>query len=124
MTKVEKSSTTSQKKGGREKGTPNKKTEWIFELCQKNNFDPIQALIDVAKNNWEALGYSGPEIEKQGFQGVMVLEPVISMDHRIDAMKTLTSYMYPKRKAVEISNEGEANSGFKFQLVPPDDAKA
>lgn len=115
MSNVEKSSTIKKKTGGRVKGTPNKSTEYIFDLCKKNNFDPIEALIHVAKNNWEKLGYSSPEIEKQGFQGIVTYEPVVSMDHRIDAMKTLVSYMYPKRKAIEHSlSDNEKNAAFTF----------
>jgi len=100
--KVQKSSTT-RNHGGRKKGTPNKSTDYIFDLCEKNNFDPIQALIWVAQNNWKSLGYRDSHIEKQGFQGVVTSEPIISVDHRIDAMKSLTGYMYPKRKAIEMT---------------------
>jgi hypothetical protein len=102
-TKVQKTGTMRKKHGGRQKGTPNKSTEYLFELCKQNDFDPIQGLIWVAQNDWKSLGYDTGEIERQGFQGIVVTESVISLEHRVDAMKTLTAYMYPKRKAIEMS---------------------
>jgi hypothetical protein len=106
--KVGKNSTPSQTKekvGGRKKGTPNKDTTWIFELCQKHDFDPLEVLILVAKNEWQALGYSEGTIESIGYQGSVSVEPLISIKDRIDASKTLVGFMYPKRKSVEIKDE-------------------
>lgn len=114
QSKVEKSSTTRNKTGGRKKGTPNKDTEYIQNLLEKKNFCPIELMIMVAQNDWAGLGYSEPEFEKQGFQGVTFYEPVISMDHRITAAKTLISYLYPKRKAIEHSVADDAKGSFTF----------
>lgn len=93
--------------GGRQKGTPNKSTDYIFELCAKHDFDPIEILILTAKNDWRALGFESPTITKFGFQGAVVEEPVITVDHALEATKTLVSYMYPKRKAIEVTSDSE-----------------
>lgn len=109
---------------GRPKGTPNKKTDWVFELCEKHNFDPLETLIYIAKGDWKSLGFAGPTIEKFGSGNATIEEYVINTGHIADAAKTLAKFMYPTRKAIEITNDSEAQNGFKFQLVPPDDAKA
>lgn len=101
--KVVKSSPTRQKAGGRVKGTPNKSTEYIQRVIEEKGFCPILTMVMIAQNDWEGLGYESPEYERQGFQGVTFSEPVITLDHRIVATKTLISYLYPKRKAIEHS---------------------
>ena len=121
-TKVEKNSDKRQKKGGRQKGTPNKSTEHIFKLCEKHDFDPVEVLILLAKKDWEGLGYSREFIERQGFQGHVIEEPVISTDHALDATKTLVAYMYPKRKAIEITND-DKNTGVIFMAYDPKNMK-
>lgn len=93
-----------EKTGGRKKGTPNKSTEWIFELCQKHNFDPIETLIHIAKCDFVALGYETNTIEKFTKSGDMYLDDRITIDHRLNAANSLTGYMYPKRKAIEIKD--------------------
>lgn len=103
---------------GRQKGTPNKSTEYIFDLCQKHDFDPIEILIYVAQADWESLGYPNPTIEKMGFQGNLVEELVISTEHRMDATKTLVSYMYPKRKAIEVKNTDPQSSTITLNYNP------
>ncbi len=105
---------------GRPKGSHNKKTEWLFELCEKHDFDPIETLIYYANGDWKALKYEKEMIIKAGFQGAMTEEFVISPDSRRQAAQFLVSYMYPKRKAIEHSiDEGSKNNGFAFQYIPP-----
>lgn len=120
--KVDKNNTTHKKHHGRQKGTPNKSTEHIFNLCAKHNFDPVEVLILLAKKDWQALGYENEYLEKQGFQGVVTYEPMITTDHSIDATKTLVSYMFPKRKAIEITNE-DKNSGVIFMAYDRNNIK-
>lgn len=121
-TKVEKSSTLNHealvktKVGGRVKGTPNKKTEWIFELCEKLEFDPVETLIYIAKGDWQKLGYKSEVLIKSGFQGAITEELVVSMDHRTDAAKHLMKFMYPTRKAVDINTESENGKGFTINF--------
>ena len=95
------------KNAGRKKGVPNKNTQLIFDLCQKNKFCPIETLILVGKGDWKSLGYESPEVEKMGLGGVKIFEDRIQLDHRIDACKKLIDYMYPKRKAIELTGDDE-----------------
>ena len=97
--------TSSQNKSGRPKGSLNKKSEHIFELCEKNNFDPVERLIYFAMGDWKKLGLDSKYIEKQGYQGVIVQELSVSIEIMKDATKDLMSFMYPKRKAVELSGD-------------------
>lgn len=101
QSKVEKTSTTHQKTGGRQKGTPNKSTEHIFNICKKHNIDPVEQMVLILKNDYQGLGYESPVITKQGFQGALIEEQVITLKDRLEAGKILIGYMYPKRKAIE-----------------------
>lgn len=118
MSKVAESSTKLQKTGGRQKGTPNKDTTYLMGLLDKNKFDPVEFLIKVANNDWKALGYDQPTYTKQGYQGIEYEENVITMDHRIDAAKSLVGYIYPKRKSVEITSV-DANAGVIMMSYNP-----
>lgn len=110
QTKVAESNTTKKKKhGGRVKGTPNKSTGFIQERCEALGLEPIDAIIYFAKGDYESLKL--PQyFEKQGFQGITTMELSISVDHRIDCLKTLVQYIYPKRKAIEHSIESAENN--------------
>lgn len=60
---------------GRKKGTPNKSSLPIEEVCRFHNCNPLEALIECMKD---------PE-------------------QRFNAAKELMQYLYPKRKALEVS---------------------
>lgn len=94
---------------GRKKGVLNRKTEHIFEICDRHKFDPIEILIYVSKNDWESLGYDSAECEKIGLGGVVAKEDRITLTLRVDAAKKLCEFMYPKRKAIEISGNDDEN---------------
>lgn len=66
------------KYGGRTKGTPNKKTQSLFDKCEAHGFDPFEALLEMAQEN---------------------IDPQI----KLGALKEVCSYLYPKRKAIEHS---------------------
>lgn len=67
------------KTGGRKRGTPNKATIPVAELCDAKGCNPIEALIEFCVS-------SNP-----GF--------------RFQAAKELSQYIHPKRKAIEHSGE-------------------
>ena len=102
-------SDTKRQAGGSRKGIPNKNTTYLIELLNKHNFDPAELLIHVAKGDYKALGYDNPTYTKQGYQGIEMEEYYITVDHRIDASKTLTAHVYPKRKAIEFNTENDDN---------------
>lgn len=70
-----------KKVAGRAKGTPNKSSLPIAELCAKHNCSPVEVLIRLALNDNEP-------------------------DRQLAAAKELCQYLYPKRKAVELSSAG------------------
>ncbi len=62
---------------GRKKGTPNKSTQSILELCEAMNFSPIEAMLKIASN----------QVHEKNFE----------------ALKEVCTYIYPKRKSLEHS---------------------
>ena len=66
------------KTGGRQKGTPNKKTREFQEIL--GDYNPLEALLKIIQNEETPL-----EIRNK-----------INLD--------LLAYMYPKRKAIEVSS--------------------
>lgn len=42
------------KMGGRVKGTPNKRTQLVGEICEEYNFDPIRAMIQLFLDSEDA----------------------------------------------------------------------
>lgn len=67
------------KTGGRQKGTPNKKTEDLQEQLRLLNCDPVEGLATIAMN------------------------PVTPDELKVTIFKTLLEYVHPKRKALEVS---------------------
>lgn len=106
MTKVVKNPATAPgiKYGGRKKGTPNKSSLTVAELCEKHGLNVIEEMIYFAKGDYEALKY--PEyLEKQGFGGMPIKDLTISPEQRYKANMDLAKFIYPTRKAVEFKNE-------------------
>jgi hypothetical protein len=74
-------------KPGRPKGSPNARTQDLFDITEKLDCNPFEVLILFAKGDIEALGVSE-----------------ISPDLRLRAAKDACDYLFPKRKAVEHSS--------------------
>jgi hypothetical protein len=72
-----------KKVGGRKKGSPNKKTEFLFSELETKKFDVIGNLIDLI--------------------------PQLSLEKRADTLIQLLPYLYPKRKPSEIQNDPSTN---------------
>lgn len=78
--------------GGRQKGTPNKKTVEIQERVKKfmeqmgvKNFDPLMALAGIA------------------------VDKATPLKLKVEALKEIAQYMHPKRRAVEVTGEQTIN---------------
>ena len=78
-----------KKAGGRQKGTPNKKSQDLIQRCEDFGFDPFEALLSMARDSEDEL-------------------------LRFNAVKELCQYLFPKRKALEVSGPGE--SGIKVTI--------
>lgn len=87
---------------GRKKGTPNKNTQDIMELCDKLGCNPIEIMARFAINDWEGLGYDSPDtIVGYSKTAQPLKQQRITEKMRLDAACELASYIVPKRKAVE-----------------------
>ncbi len=78
--------------GGRDKGTPNKKTVALQERVKKfmqqqgiKNFDPLVALAGIA------------------------VDKATPLKLKVESLKELAQYLHPKRRAVEVSGEQTIN---------------
>jgi hypothetical protein len=72
-----------ERRGGRKKGTPNKKTASIKDKLDSLGCDPIAGMAKIAKQAMD--------------EGDMSLA--------LSAFKEIAQYVVPKRKAIELSNE-------------------
>lgn len=83
-----------EKLGGRQKGTPNKKTlikadDLLLEL----GVNPIQKLIEIAESD------------------------LASVDQKINCYKTIAQYTYPKLKSQEIFVDSESSMPTRIEIV-------
>jgi len=70
-----------RKTGGRTAGTPNRKTREVAELLRSLNCDPIEGMVQIAQNE------------------------NCTMELRGKMFSELAQYLYPKRRATELSAE-------------------
>ena len=99
-------------KAGRPHGTPNKGSLEVKEILENMNVNPIEVLAHFMTNNYEALGYleTRTVVTKSG---ATIEEPTISPELRAMCAKELASYVYAKRRAIEVTGkDGEP-------LLPP-----
>lgn len=89
------------KTGGRKKGTPNAITLDLIQTLRAKGFDPVAELIEVHR---EAMNLYHDKCKKQkGFGAGPCL------DTAARAAGDLMQYVYPKRKAVELTGADGAN---------------
>lgn len=80
------------KTGGRKPGSLNKKTLDLLAVCEEEGIEPFRAMIIEAKRMTQAVD-------------------------RFDAYEKICQYLYPKKRAVELSNDPEGDG---FQIVIKD----
>ncbi len=81
-----------QKTGGREAGTPNRKTKEVADLLSSLGHNPIEAMVRIARN------------------------PKASLELRGRMNAELAHYVYPKRKAVEHTGADGGSVGPRITL--------
>lgn len=84
--------------GGRTKGTPNKKTSTLIDICDRKGINPFEALLDLCTNE--------------------------EISVRLAALKEICSYIYPKQKAIEMNaniNTELAQKAEEFSQLPPEE---
>ena len=107
--------------GGRKKGTPNKSSTRVAELCARLNCEPVQVTAMICNGDLPCGVCHGDG--KTKFQpargeaiGIRTCESCygsgkerISPRERLEASTKLMSYMFPALKAIELTGaEGEA----------------
>ena len=83
-----------RKTGGREKGTPNKKTQALIEKLDALGCDPVEGMANIAMDEGNP-----PEL-----RGRMYAE--------------LAQYLYPKRRATEIKTDDGPRVVFQIDTNP------
>jgi hypothetical protein len=73
---------------GRRAGTPNKRTQALEVLKSKAGLDPLDFFRAVLESDLSVLGAAAP-----------------TLDQRLTAAKELASYLYPKKKSVEVTGD-------------------
>lgn len=81
---------------GRQKGTPNRKTLSLIERCEDYGYDSFEEMIKAAMEETEP-------------------------KERFRMASEIAQYIYPKRKAIEHSTDGE--KGFKIVIEDYSSAK-
>lgn len=86
----------------------------FFKACKKQEHDPIEFNILVAKNDWAALGFTSPTYTCYTKSGDTYEMNHITVDHRLSANNKLLDFMYAKKKAIEITPPETPNQAFTF----------
>jgi hypothetical protein len=93
--------------GGRAKGTPNKKTQELMDKAEELGADPYTVLLLFTKNDHEALGYDKHTVVGVSKSGEAIEGLTISPELRAQCARDACQYIYPKRKAVELSQDAD-----------------
>lgn len=97
-----------KKTGGRQKGTPNKRTWEARAICERLNFDPLEQLVAWATGDWKKLGYTSPTKTIVDADGNQVQVDRIDEALRQKSTKEVVPYIYPQLKAIEHSGDAGA----------------
>lgn len=95
--------------GGRQKGTPNKRTQEVIDLAAKLGVSPMEVLLRITGNDWQGLGYEAPTFVKLTKEGPVEVERITLQD-RLSAAKATADFIYPKLKAIEHSGSVESEA--------------
>jgi hypothetical protein len=98
---------------GRQKGTPNKKSLALLERAQALGVDPFEVLLRFAKGDWQGLGYDSPTEIIMTKTGPMEKDR-ITPDHRLSAASQACQYLYPKRKAIEVTEKPDEDRPLQY----------
>lgn len=100
-----------KKVGGRQKGTPNKRTKLVEETAARLGVDPFEVLCLFAMGNWEKLGYEAEMFFMEKPDGAVKAGYVITPEMRLKAAQEACKYLFSQKKAVEHSTSDE---GFRM----------
>ena len=97
---------------GRKKGTPNKNSFNAIEIAEKLGVNPLEILLRFAAGDWKNLGYENECYFSEKPDGSVKMGYVITPEVRTKAASEATKYLFPQRKAVEVSNSPDGD-GFR-----------
>ena len=93
---------------GRQKGTPNKRTEVIEEIAQRLGVVPFEVLCMIVGDKWKELGAT-PLIKKETDNEGNVIKVIeyspITVDQRMYAAREACKYLYPQKRAIVFSDD-------------------
>lgn len=93
------------KTGGMKKGFKFPETLNAEAIARELNCDPFEVLIRFTAGDWEGLGYDSPEVTKVLKDGGTIMVERITPEMRLTAAKEAVRYLYPQRKAIEMSTD-------------------
>lgn len=94
---------TGKKFGGRTKGTPNKDTQELQEICKRLKCSPFEVTILFAMGDWRTLGYTAEKYVSSESEKATTYKYTIDPSVRAKCASDACQYLYAKRKAVEMS---------------------
>lgn len=100
---------------GRKAGTPNKQTQNLFEIADKVGVSPFEVMCMFAAKDWKGLGYSSEYETRVLKDGGTIEVDRIGPELRLHAAKEAAKYLYPQRKALEVSAESEKGFVISFK---------
>jgi hypothetical protein len=104
------------KTGGRVKGSLSQKNRDILEIVQRTGCEPAEVLAHFCNGDWKSLGYEAEHYFSEKADGSVKMNYVINPEMRLHAAKELCKYLYPQRKAMEVSTQ----EGQGFAIVIKD----
>lgn len=104
--------------GGRQKGTPNKRTSDLRAKAAELGVDPFEILLLYAKRDWKSLGFESATVVRATSKGETFDEDRITAKMQMDAAAEACQYLEPKRKAIELSNDPENPIEPKLKVTP------
>jgi hypothetical protein len=89
--------------GYKKKGTKNKDPLQLEERAHLRGVDVFEIALDFASGNFKALGYENECYIMENAQGATKIGYTIPPELRFHAIKELMKYIYPQKKALEVS---------------------
>lgn len=91
--------------GGRAKGTPNADSLPLEAKAKELGIDPFEVLLLFAAGDWKQLGYEAESAPSSFSEHGTVYKYTIDPSVRSKAAAEACSYLYAKRKALEVTSE-------------------
>lgn len=120
----------SPKTGGREKGTPNKRTQELVDILEEKGFSPASEIIRLYRRAWKEYRrydeiYDAIQDERTNHEIKVPLtyDAIPHLKLALDAAKELMNYVYPKRKAIEITGKNGGPLDAFLRMAPDERAR-